>query len=41
MASELKETGLVGTLVEMELIAAGLQRRSVATTIETRETQAD
>ncbi|WP_354395939.1 hypothetical protein [Streptomyces atratus] len=35
MASALQETGLVGTLVEMELIAAGLQRRSVATTIET------
>ncbi|WP_328626063.1 hypothetical protein OHA88_16200 [Streptomyces sp. NBC_00353] len=35
MASALQETGLVGTLVEMELIADGLQRRSVATTIET------
>ncbi len=41
MASDLKETGLVGTLVEMELIAAGLLRRSVATTIETRDAQAD
>lgn len=36
----LKETGIVGTLVEMEFIAAGLHRRSVATTIETRETRA-
>ncbi|MGQ4387860.1 hypothetical protein [Streptomyces sp. SAS_270] len=36
MASELKDTGLVGTLIEMELIAGALQRRSVATTIETR-----
>ncbi|WP_328626315.1 hypothetical protein OHA88_18380 [Streptomyces sp. NBC_00353] len=35
MASALQETGLVGTLVEMEFIADGLQRRSVATTIET------
>ncbi|MET8124504.1 hypothetical protein ABZV67_05620 [Streptomyces sp. NPDC005065] len=35
MASALQETGLVGTLVEMELIADGLQRRSVTTTIET------
>ncbi|WP_327422562.1 hypothetical protein OG763_21855 [Streptomyces sp. NBC_01230] len=35
MASALQETGLVGTLVEMELIADGLQHRSVATTIET------
>ncbi|MFI5633332.1 hypothetical protein ACIA8E_28885 [Streptomyces sp. NPDC051664] len=39
-ASTLKETGLVGTLVEMDFIAAGLQRRSVATTIETCGTQA-
>jgi hypothetical protein len=34
-ACTLKETGLVGTLVEIEFIAAGLQRRAVATTIET------
>ncbi|MGW1093994.1 hypothetical protein ACWD4L_49665 [Streptomyces sp. NPDC002596] len=38
MASALQETGLVGTLVEMEFIADGLQRRSVATKIERRET---
>jgi hypothetical protein len=31
---------MVGTLVEMEFLAAGLQGRSVATTIETRETRA-
>ncbi|MFE1957521.1 hypothetical protein [Streptomyces sp. NPDC059479] len=41
MATTLKETGLVGTLVEMQFIADGLQRRSVATAIETDETQAD
>lgn len=35
MAGAFQETGLVGTLVEMELIADGLQHRSVATTIET------
>ncbi|WP_030915823.1 hypothetical protein [Streptomyces sp. NRRL B-24720] len=35
MATMLQEAGLAGTLVEMELIADGLQRRSVATTIET------
>ncbi|MEU9090054.1 hypothetical protein [Streptomyces sp. NPDC048428] len=34
MADTLQRTGLVGTLVEMEFIADGLQRRSVATTIE-------
>ncbi|MFE9404764.1 hypothetical protein ACFYNY_23850 [Streptomyces sp. NPDC006530] len=34
MADELKTTGLVGTLVEMELVAAGLRRRSVAATVE-------
>ncbi|MFI8007872.1 hypothetical protein [Streptomyces sp. NPDC086010] len=34
MADELKATGLVGTLVEMELVAAGLRRRSVAATVE-------
>ncbi|MGW6404385.1 hypothetical protein [Streptomyces sp. NPDC055134] len=37
MADELKESGLVGTVVEMELIAGGLQLRSVTTTIETCE----
>lgn len=35
MADALHKTGLVVTLVEMEFIADGLQRRSVATTIET------
>nr|WP_237549839.1 hypothetical protein [Streptomyces sp. SID1034] len=34
MADELKTTGLVGTLVEMELVAAGLRRRSVAAAVE-------
>lgn len=33
-ATMLKEAGLVGTLVEMEFIAAGLGRRSVVATIE-------
>ncbi|MFI6865012.1 hypothetical protein ACIBKZ_34930 [Streptomyces sp. NPDC050421] len=41
MASTLQETGLVGTLVEMEFIANGLQRRSVATKIERREKPAE
>jgi hypothetical protein len=40
-ASALQGTGLVGTLVEMEFIADGLQRRSVATKIERCETSAD
>lgn len=35
-AGTLRETGMVGTLVEMEFIAAALRRRSVATTIETQ-----
>ncbi|MGW2050322.1 hypothetical protein ACWCPF_34885 [Streptomyces sp. NPDC001858] len=35
MAEELRTTGLVGTLVEMELIAAQLRQRSVAVTVET------
>lgn len=35
MARALQETGLVGKPVEMELIADALQRRSVATAIET------
>lgn len=35
MADELKKTGLIGTLVEMELVAAGLRRRSVAAAVET------
>ncbi|SEO88718.1 hypothetical protein [Actinacidiphila rubida] len=35
MAHELRTTGLTGTLVEMECVAAGLRRRSVAVTIET------
>ncbi|MCX4506629.1 hypothetical protein [Streptomyces anulatus] len=34
MADELRTTGLVGTLVEMEHVAAGLRRRSVAATVE-------
>lgn len=34
MADTLQETGLTGTLVETELIADGLRRRSVAITIE-------
>ncbi|MDX2394113.1 hypothetical protein NJL88_29445 [Streptomyces sp. DK15] len=33
MAEELRTTGLVGTLVEMELIAAQLRHRSVAVTV--------
>ncbi len=33
-ADELRTTGLTGTLVEMELVAAGLRRRSVAATVE-------
>ncbi|MFH8520682.1 hypothetical protein ACH4CE_37820, partial [Streptomyces gelaticus] len=41
MASLLQETGLVGTLVEMEFVADGLQRRSVATKIERCETSTD
>ncbi|WP_250301174.1 hypothetical protein OG204_15740 [Streptomyces sp. NBC_01387] len=40
-ACTLRETGLVGTLVEMEFVAAGLHRRSVATSIETCGTQPD
>lgn len=36
-AAELGRTGLVGTLVEMELLAEALNRRSVATTITTIE----
>lgn len=35
MAEELRTTGLVGTFVEMELIAAQLRHRSVAVAIET------
>ncbi|QES52825.1 hypothetical protein DEJ50_32610 [Streptomyces venezuelae] len=35
MADELKTSGLVGTLVEMELIAARLRRHSVEATVET------
>lgn len=35
MAEELKTTGLVGTLVEMELIAARLRHHSVETAVET------
>jgi hypothetical protein len=35
IARELRTTGLTGTLVEMEFVAAGLRRRSVAVTIET------
>lgn len=35
MAAELKESGLLGTMVEMELLAAGLRSRSVAATVET------
>ncbi|MFG2905725.1 hypothetical protein ACGF13_11770 [Kitasatospora sp. NPDC048286] len=34
MAHELRTTGLVGTLVEMELVAAGLRCRSVAAVVE-------
>lgn len=34
MTDELKTTGLVGTLVEMEFVAAGFRRRSVAATVE-------
>ncbi|MEV0526957.1 hypothetical protein AB0I66_26340 [Streptomyces sp. NPDC050439] len=34
MADELRDAGLVGTLVEMELIAAGLRGRAIATTID-------
>ena len=34
MADELRTTGLVGTLVEMEHVAAGLRSRSVAATVE-------
>ncbi|MFD4829800.1 hypothetical protein ACFWPV_08060 [Streptomyces uncialis] len=34
-AGELRTSGLVGTLVEMELIAARLRDRSVAVTVET------
>ncbi|WP_254047292.1 hypothetical protein [Streptomyces aureus] len=34
-ADELKSTGLVGTLVEMELIAARLRQRSVRVAVET------
>ncbi len=41
MAAELTGTGLVGTLVEMEFIAGGLRRRSIAATIETCEVPAD
>lgn len=33
MAGELRSTGLVGTLVEMEFLAAGLRRRSVAASV--------
>ncbi|MEU9663546.1 hypothetical protein [Streptomyces chartreusis] len=35
LADELKTTGLVGTLVEMEFIAARLRQRSVRATVET------
>ncbi|MEW2550404.1 hypothetical protein AB0957_01465 [Streptomyces zhihengii] len=35
MAAELKTIGLVGTLVEMELIAARIRHHSVETTVET------
>ncbi|MFD8726157.1 hypothetical protein ACFV2H_51705 [Streptomyces sp. NPDC059629] len=35
MAEELRTTGLVGTLVEMELMAAQLRHRSVTVTVET------
>ncbi|GAA1350387.1 hypothetical protein ACFPK5_17390 [Streptomyces beijiangensis] len=34
MATSLKETGLSGTLVEMEFLSHGLRRRSVTTAIE-------
>jgi hypothetical protein len=34
MAQELRTTGLVGTLVEMELMAARLRHRSAAVTVE-------
>ncbi|MFJ7905907.1 hypothetical protein [Kitasatospora sp. NPDC096204] len=37
MAHELRTTGLVGTLVEMELVAAGLRHRSVAAVVEPAE----
>lgn len=35
-AGELATTGLAGTLVEMEFVAAGLRRRSVAVTVGAR-----
>lgn len=35
MAAELRTTGLLGTLVEMELIAARLRHHSVKATVET------
>lgn len=41
MADELRDAGLVGTLVEMELIAAGLRSRAIAATIDTVRTRAD
>jgi ribosomal protein L7/L12 len=36
LADELKSTGLVGTLVEMELMAAQLRQRSVRAAVETQ-----
>lgn len=36
-ATQLAETGLIGTLVEMEILAIHLRRRAVSVTVESAE----
>ncbi|MCX5232824.1 hypothetical protein [Streptomyces sp. NBC_00233] len=36
-AAELAETGLIGTLVEMEVLAVHLRRRAIAVSVEPAE----